>query len=87
MLLLICKEQLLTPSPAQVETLSQPITVFSDRETDAQVKQMLCYLWYLSFDHFYSFKHKTSQGPLPGSTKNEITEGSVLIIRARSSLL
>ncbi|XP_039457387.1 collagen alpha-1(VII) chain isoform X3 [Oreochromis aureus] len=31
------KEQLPTPSPAQVETLSQPITVFSDRETDAQV--------------------------------------------------
>uniref|UniRef100_A0AAX7SSY6 Uncharacterized protein n=1 Tax=Astatotilapia calliptera TaxID=8154 RepID=A0AAX7SSY6_ASTCA len=30
------KEQLPTPSPAQVETLSQPITVFSDRETDAQ---------------------------------------------------
>lgn len=82
MLLLICKEQLPTPSPAQVETLSQPITVFSDRETDAQVKQMLCYLWYLSFD-----QHKTSQGPLPGSTKSEITEGSVLIVWTRSSLL
>lgn len=41
---------------------------------------------FISFIHSSTKLRKTSQGPLPGSTKNEITEGSFLIVRTHFTI-